>query len=234
MPRTNRVAPGGWAFHVLNRGNGRLRLFAKDADYRAFESVLRETAERLRMRLLAYCLMPNHWHLVLFPRDDGDLGRFMQRLTVTHVRRWHLHRRSVGHGHVYQGLYKSFPIQQDEHFLTVCRYTERNAPQAGLVRRAEDWPWSSLAVWRLSAEQRDVQQRDVQQRPALGAWPVDRPRPWLRLVNEPQTAAEEEALRVSVQRGRPFGGAVWAKQAAARLGLEATFRPRGRPRKESE
>lgn len=101
MPRTNRIAPGDWAFHVLNRGNGRMRLFArldhgqKDGDYRVFETVLRETAERLRMRLLAYCLMPNHWHLALFPRGDGDLGRFMQRLTVTHVRRWHLHRRRV-------------------------------------------------------------------------------------------------------------------------------------------
>jgi len=206
-----------------------MRLFARDADYRAFEAILRDTCERLRMRLLAYCLMPNHWHLALFPRDDGDLGRFMQRLTVTHVRRWHLHRRSVGHGHVYQGLYKSFPIQQDEHFLTVCRYIERNPLRANLVRRAEDWPWSSLAVWRLSA-----QECEGQNRPVLDAWPVDRPRHWRRLVNEPQTAAEEEALRCAVNRGRPFGGPDWARQAATRLGLESTFRPRGRPRKEGD
>ena len=95
-------------------------IFEDEGDYRAFEALLRETGERLKLRLLAYCLMPNHWHLVLWPREDGDLGRFMQRLTTTHARRWHLYRRAVGHGHLYQGLYKSFPIQQDEHLLTVC------------------------------------------------------------------------------------------------------------------
>jgi putative transposase len=229
MPRTNRIAPGGWVFHVLNRGNARDEIFEDVGDYLAFEAVLRETAERFRMRLLAYCLMPNHWHLVLWPREDGDLGRFMQRLTTTHVRRWHLHRRSVGHGHLYQGLYKSFPIQQDEHFLTVCRYVERNALRAKLVKHAEDWRWSSLAVRRMTPAQAERENA-----PALADWPVDPPRQWLRVVNEPQSDAELEALRRAVQRGRPFGGATWEKQAATRLGLQSTFRPRGRPRKAAE
>jgi putative transposase len=150
----------------------------------------------------------------------------MQRLTTTHVRRWHLHRHSVGYGHLYQGLYKSFPVQQDEHLLTVCRYVERNALRAGLVGRAEDWAWSSLAVSRLSAAQVAAQGR-----PVLTDWPVERPRQWLRVVNAAQTPAEEEALRRAVNRGRPFGGATWEKQAAGRLGLESTLRNRGRPRK---
>jgi len=201
-------------------------IFEDQGDYRAFESLLRETCERQRMRLPAYCLMPNHWHLVLWPREDGDLGRFMQRLTTTHVRRWHLYRHSVGHGHLYQGLYKSFPIQQDEHFLTVCRYVERNARRANLVKRAEDWPWSSLAAWRMTPAQVEREHK-----PILADWPVDRPRPWLRLVNEPQSPDELEAMRRAVQRGRPFGGTTWEKQAATRLGLESTLRPRGRPRK---
>lgn len=226
MPRTNRIAPGGWAFHALNRGNARMEIFSKDADFRAFEAILRETSERFAMRLLSYCLMPNHWHLVLWPHNDGDLGRFMQRLTTTHVRRWHLHRHTVGHGHLYQGLYKSFPIQQDEHFLTVCRYVERNALRANLVRRAEDWPWSSLALW-----QQTPAERARQQRPILPDWPVDRPRQWLQLVNQAQSPAEEEALRRAVQRGRPFGSEIWQKRAATRLGLQSTLRPRGRPRK---
>jgi putative transposase len=227
MPRTNRIAPGGWVFHVLNRGNGRDDIFEDDGDYLAFEAVLSETAERFRMRLLSYGLMPNHWHLVLWPREDGDLARFMQRLTTTHVRRWHLHRHSVGHGHLYQGLYKSFPIQQDEHFLTVCRYVERNALRANLVQRAEGWRWSSLAVRRMTPAQ--VKRASP---PPLSEWPVDRPSAWLRAVNEPQSEAELEALRRAVQRGRPFGGAVWEKQAATRLGLQSTLRSRGRPRKE--
>lgn len=160
-------------------------------------------------------------------QNDPFFG--FQRLTTTHVRRWHLHRHSVGLGHLYQGLYKSFPIQQDEHFLTVCRYVERNALRANLVERAEHWPWSSLALRRLPPAEivRD-------KLPALSDWPVERPRQWLQRVNQPQSADEEEALRRSVQRGRPFGGAIWARNTATRLGLESTFRPRGRPRKEKE
>src|ERR1700730_3492037 len=109
MPRTARVAPGGMVFHALNRGNDRREIFASDGDYEAFLRVLAETQERYPMRILAYCVMPNHWHLLLWPEQAGVLGMFLQRLTTTHVRRWHLHRQSVGYGHLYQGTYKSFP-----------------------------------------------------------------------------------------------------------------------------
>lgn len=131
MPRVARQAPGGTVFHVLNRGVGRLRLFENDDDFAAFERVLEQTLEVRPMRVCAYCVMPTHWHLVLWPRDDGDLARFMQWLTITHVRRWVEHRHEVGMGHVYQGRYKSFPVQGDGHFLAVARYVERNALRAG-------------------------------------------------------------------------------------------------------
>jgi hypothetical protein len=88
------------------------------------------------MRLLAYCLMPNHFHLLVWPRADGDLSQFLRWLTVTHTQRWHAHHRTAGTGHLYQGRFKSFPVQSDEHFLTVCRYVERNALRANLVGRA--------------------------------------------------------------------------------------------------
>ena len=146
MPRTARVAPGGYVFHVLNRGNERRSIFESEGDYLAFLRVLSETLERIPVRILAWCLMPNHWHLLLWPKQDGELGHFMQRLTTTHVRRWRLYRQSVGHGHLYQGTYKSFPVEADDHFYTVCRYVERNALRAKLVKRAEAWPWSSLGV----------------------------------------------------------------------------------------
>ena len=96
------------------------------------------------MRLLAYCVMPNHWHLVVWPHQDGALSRFMNWLTLTHTQRWHQHRHSVGEGHVYQGQFKSFPVETNEYFLVVCRYVERNAVRAGLVERAEQWRWSSV------------------------------------------------------------------------------------------
>ena len=125
MPRTARVAPGGMVFHVLNRGIARMLLFEKSADYQAFEEVLRETRDHSPMRICAYSLMPNHWHLLLWPEHDGELASFMQRLTITHVRRWQGHRGYAGLGHVYQGRYKSFPVESDEHFWVVSLGTSR-------------------------------------------------------------------------------------------------------------
>ena len=140
MPRPPRITEAGLAYHVLNRRVMRLPIFNKDRDYAAFERILAGALEHVPgMRLLAYCLMPNHWHLVLWPRKSGQLADFAQWLTLTHTQRWHAHDRNVGAGHLYQGRYKSFPIETDEHLLTVCRYTERNALRAGLVARAEMW-----------------------------------------------------------------------------------------------
>ena len=137
MPRSSRPTPGGYCYHVLNRGNARAEVFHKESDYAAFVALFEPACQRLKMRLLAYCLMPNHFHLVLRPYNDGDLGRWMQWLMTSHVRRYHRHYGSSGH--VWQGRFKAFPIQEDEHFLTVLRYVERNALRAGLVQHAEDW-----------------------------------------------------------------------------------------------
>ncbi len=120
-------------FHVLNRGVGRMRIFDDDGAFAAFERVMEETLEIQPMRICAYCLMPNHWHLVLWPQNDGDLAAFMQRLTNTHVQRWQQHKQLVGTGHVYQARYKSFPVETDEYFYQVLRYVERNALRANLV-----------------------------------------------------------------------------------------------------
>ena len=210
-------------FHVLNRGVGRMRLFLKDADFEAFERIIEQTLESRPMRILAYCLMSNHWHLVLWPERDGDLGAFMQKLTITHARNWQVYRRRVGYGHLYQGRYKSFPIESDEHFYQVVRYVERNALRAKLVRRAQDWRFSSL--WRRV-------NGTPESRQLLSDWPLPRPRSWLQHVNQPQTDAELEAIRRSVRRGQPYGGDAWVRATVTRLGLESTLRPRGRPKKE--
>jgi putative transposase len=209
-------------YHVLNRGVGRMTLFDKPADYEAFECVMQQTIERSETRLLSYCLMPNHWHLLLWPREDGELSEVLRWLTVTHTQRWHAHRQTAGTGPVYQGRFKSFPVQSDEHFLTVARYVERNAVRANLVQRAEDWRWGSL--WQREHEVAPLAR-------LLARWPVARPLDWLRRVNRAITAAELAAVRKCVQRGQPFGGERWVRSTAARLGLASTLRPRGRPRK---
>jgi putative transposase len=224
MGRPYRTALGGYVYHLLNRGNGRLRIFPKDGDYEAFERILGEALEHVPgLRLLAYCLLPNHWHLVVWPRHDGELSDFGHWLTLTHTQRWHAHYHDVGGGHLYQGRFKSFPVAQDDHFLRVCRYVERNAARAGLVRRAEKWQWCSL--WQRAQEPRP-------EKWLLSAWPVHvAEEDWVHEVNRPQTEAELEALRRSVQRGQPYGEELWAERVARRLGLESTLRPRGRPRK---
>ena len=221
MPRRARISTGGLAYHILNRRVGRLGLFDKPADYMAFEKILNEAHERTGIRIAAYCLMPNHWHLLLWPRDDGELSEVMRWITVTHTQRWHAHRQSFGSGPVYQGRFKSFPVQTDEHFLTVARYVERNAVRAKLVKRAEQWQWSSLWRWA---------QGDPKLLAFLSDWPVKRPRQWVGWANRPETASELEDLRCSAQRGRPFGSQGWVVRIAKRLSLESTLRPRGRPK----
>jgi putative transposase len=227
MARTPRAAEGGFIYHALNRGNARLAIFDDEGDYDAFERVLAEAVSRYAMRLLAYCVMPNHFHVVLWPRGDGDLSQFMRWLTLTHTQRWHAQRRSAGAGHVYQGRFKSFPVQDDGHLATVCRYVERNPVRGGLVARAEQWRWSSLWRWGRAAGRPTSS-------PALSDWPIERPFGWVRRVNAAPSPAEEEAMRRSLVRGQPLGDLEWQARTAARLGLESTFRPRGRPRKQSE
>lgn len=230
MPRTARQAPGGYLYHVLNRGVGRMTLFERDADYDAFERAMADTLAARPMRVVGYCLMPNHWHLLLWPRRDGDLSAFMQRLTITHVRRWIEHRHAVGCGHVYQGRYKSFPCQDDRHGLTVLRYIERNPLRAGLVARAEEWRWSSLG-----RRLRSGNGEDVSERPELTDPPMDLPpdlRTWARTVNAAESETELTKLRLAVSRGRPVGSANWVERTTRALGLESAFRPRGRPRRE--
>ncbi|OHB66045.1 MAG: hypothetical protein A2V70_19300 [Planctomycetes bacterium RBG_13_63_9] len=223
MPQPRRYFPGGMVFHVLNRGVGRRTLFAKDADFWAFERVMEESLRTRRMRVCAYCLMSNHWHLVVWPERDGDLPAFMQHLTNTHVKRWKQYRHEVGYGHLYQGRYKCFPVETEDYFYRVVRYVERNPLRANLVERAQSWRWSSLRR----------ADRDDPTFPILSPWPLPRPDDWLEIVNQPQSQAELEALRRCVSRGRPFGNPNWVADTARRLGLEPTLRHRGRPKKQS-
>ncbi|MGB7156752.1 MAG: transposase [Tepidisphaeraceae bacterium] len=222
MPRRARAAIGGVVYHVLNRGCGRMKLFSRDRDYAAFEDVLAEAVRRESMRLLSYCVMPNHWHLALWPREDSELSRFMFWLTMTHTQRWRHARQLVGLGPLYQGRFKAFPVETDGHFLTMNRYVERNALRAGLVQRAQDWRWSSLNV-RLGD--------DAARRGMLHQWPVPEPHDWLDWVNLPQTDAEVEQMRLRIQTGRPYGAPAFERRIAPLMGLSLTPRPRGRPRK---
>ena len=225
MGRSPRITEPGLVYHVLNRRVMRLPLFQKNDDYLAFERVLAESLGRLDApSLLAWCLMPNHWHIVTHASDATNLSTWMQWVTVTHTHRWHAHTRTAGEGPLYQGRFKSFPVQQEHHFLTLCRYVEANARRAKLVKRAEAWRWCSLWVRRggKSALRR-----------WLRPWPVDRPRNWRAEVNRPMDDRVIQSVRQSLARGVPLGNERWTSRIASRLGLDITLRPRGRPRKDT-
>jgi putative transposase len=222
MARRPRIAPGGWIYHVLNRTAGRFDMLRRSSDYEALSRVVVEAHRRIPMRILSYCMMSNHWHFVAWPEHDGQLTEFFRWMTHTHAMRWRVSHNTVGYGHLYQGRFKSFPVQQDGHFLNVCRYVERNALTAGIVAKAEDWRWSSL--WARSHE-------DDPLRVVLSPWPVQRPDNWGRQVNEAWSEKELEKLRQSLKRDRPFGSDTWIARSSARLGLTHTLRSEGRPGK---
>jgi putative transposase len=218
MPRAKRCSPGGLAYHVINRGNGRGQIFYTPGDYAAFIDAMVDTVRIAPMRILGYCLMPNHWHLVLWPSNDGDLSRFVGWLTNTHVRRYRRFRDSDGMGHLYQGRFKSFVIEEDYHLLRVLRYVEANPVRARLVERAEDWKWSSVSARMAGAK-------------LLHDWPVDRPANWNELINETQSINELRLVREAVKRSAPLGSNSWVETIAKKLCLESTLRPLGRPRR---
>lgn len=218
-----------------------MRLFDDEGDYLAFEKVLVEGLSKYPgVRLCAFCLMPNHWHLVVWPEPKKDrvLSEWMRWVGTTHVRRWHEHRHSAGTGPIYQGRFKSFPIQAEDHFLTVCRYVERNASRAGLPTPgslAQEWRWGSLGLRQAKVSKLDEVEAGLRAslvRPS--DWSVAPGRGsggWRAKVNRPLGEEELDAVRLSVQRGRPLGSMRWVQATAARLGLEATLRDRGRPRR---
>jgi putative transposase len=222
MPRQIRKAKGGIVYHVLNRANGRLRIFKTAADFAAFEQILAEGIERFKMRLCGYCLMSNHWHLVLWPRADGDLSSFMKWLTGTHSHRWHAAHGTTGIGHLYQGRYKSFPVQGSLYYLMLMRYVENNPKRAELVNSCRQWEWSSLAI------------RTGGSKPIpLSDGPTRLPDNWLKLVEGIDETPTEE-IQTCIHRGRPFGDKDWVAKIAKDFALDSALRPRGRPKIEKE
>ena len=221
MSRIVRTDIGGIVYHVINRANARVAIFDDEMDYQTFEGILEEAVEMFDMRLLSYCIMPNHWHLVLYPKNDGDLAKFMGWLSNTHTRRWHLEKRTVGEGHLYQGRYKSFICQNDNHFIILVQYVERNSLKAKLVDKAENWKWSS--VWRRV-------NGNNKQKNLLSDWPVDIPEDYLINLNQNEMKFEDEDIEKSIIKNTPFGDAYWTTSTVKQFNLEQTLRNAGRPK----
>ena len=185
MARRPRSLVAGGIYHVVNRGARRHDLFTSEADWPLFLATLSDALERHPVSLLGWCLMPNHWHLLVQPGDGAALPAFMRWLTLAHCHRWQALHGKEGHGTLYQGRYRSRPIDVDAQLLTVLRYIERNPLRAGMVGRAAEWPWSSLRP-RLTGRTR-----------LLAALPIALPADWGAFVETPLTPAEVEAGRAA-------------------------------------
>jgi putative transposase len=205
MPRPLRAIVENHCYHVLNRANRQAEVFHESADYDAFISLMAKAQEHEELPILAACLMPNHFHLVVRPTRANSISRWVHWLCTTHVR--HYHAKYGSSGRVWQGPYKACLVQTDQYLLTVMRYVERNALRARIVKRAEDWPWGSLR-WRTS-------HASVM---ALTPAPIELPSYWKEFVNQPQTAPELEAIRESVNGQQPFGDPGWIDELS-RIGL---------------
>lgn len=227
MPRPLRPIEDGLIYHVINRGNNRQNVFRKPADFEAFLAALAALKERKPFKLYGYCLLNNHFHLLIRPRETS-ISRIMQSLLVSHTQRYHRHHRSGGH--VWQGRFKSPVIQNDEHLLTVLRYIEANPLRAKLVPRAEDYPWSSYRAHGLGEMDELVDSLSIFD--AISPYPSIRRRRWAEKVHLAMREHNLDAIRRSSATGLPYGNAAWVRKLSQRLDLDLVIRPRGRPRKD--
>jgi putative transposase len=183
MPRSRRVIPPGSVLHVVNRGNDRRALFHSDAEFGAFRDLMRRAATRTPLRILAYALMPNHWHLVVWPETGTQLSRYLQGLCTSHAARWRRETGTVGEGHVYQDRFHAFVIESERQYFNVLRYVEANPVRAGLVMSAAEWRWSSLCDRESGAED------------LITAGPLALPPGWATIVDQSLPAPILDELR---------------------------------------
>ncbi len=221
MPRLSRIDVGDEIYHCINRSNGRLQIFKNNEDYKLFESLLEEAREITNMRIIAYVVMPNHWHLILQPMNDGDLALFIHALSNKHTRKVHVKTNTIGSGHLYQGRYKSFLVESDKYLINLIKYVERNPVRAKLCKKCEDWKWSSS--WRRIYGTK-------QQKKLISLSPTPLPHGYLKWVNAEDSIEEVERIRKSVDKSVPYGKDTWVDVMINKYHLETTRRDAGRPK----
>ena len=218
MARAKRITRANYVYHVLNRGAKKALLFAQPSDYRAFQELLLTAKQRVPMRILAYCIMRNHFHLLLWPYAGDDLPQFMHMLMVLHINRHRFRHPPESPGHIYQSRYTNVIVEHGRSIVAVAKYIECNAWNAGLVKRAEGYPWSSASPLAVHPD-----------RPVLSEWPIQKPHDWLTLLNLRTPASELKRIQRSAARGAPYGSPAWTARVAKEFGLEHTMRRQGRP-----
>ena len=203
MPRAARNAPGGQVYHVLNRSVGKMHLFGKDADFEAFQRVMIEAHQRHPIRILSYCVLSNHWHFAVWPHADGQVTAFFHWLAHTHAMRWRGRAPDRRVRSSVSGTVQELPGAERRTSVDRLAVHRAECRGAGLVARAEHWRWSGL--WARMHGEDAI-------KAILSPWPVERPVDWTDRVNAPLSAKEFGRVRVSIERGRPFGEDEWVKR----------------------
>ena len=227
MPRPLRPIADGLIYHVINRGNGCQPVFFGEGDYLAFLQAIADVKERKPFDLFGYCLMSNHIHLLLRPKES-NVSRIVQSLLVSHTQRYHRCHKTGGH--VWQGRFKSPVVQDGDHLLCVLRYIETNPVRAKMVSAADGYRWSSYAAHGLGKADELLDPLDEYE--AMAAYPAVRCRRWKAYVHQTPSEAESASIRRSNETGLPFGKSNWVNRLAKQLNLNLTIRPRGRPKKQ--
>jgi len=222
MGRAPRVDFKDYFYHIINRANARQKIFDSKEDYQLFEKILEDAVEKYDMRIVSYCIMPNHFHLVLYPKHNGDIQLFMQWITLTHTQRIHAKNKTAGYGHIYQGRYKSFLVNSDNYLNILLRYVEQNPLRAKLVKNLKDWRWGSYHRRNYGTQQ---------EKKFLSSNSVEWPSTYMKEINKPFTDGQLKIIRTSVNRGKPLGNDSWVSRIIKKFKLESTDRRRGRPKK---
>lgn len=218
MPRMARLVVPGVPHHVTQRGNRRQPTFFSDADYALYLKLLRHWSAEAGTAIWAWCLMPNHVHLILVPSDADGLRAALGETHRRYTR--HVNQREDWRGHLWQSRFASCPMDED-HLLACARYVELNPVRAGLAARPEQWRWSSA-------------------RAHLGMGPdgvtdvaplADRVPDWRALLDAGLPDSAREAIRAGERSGRALGGKAFLADLSARAGRDLTPRARGRPRR---
>lgn len=218
MPRTSRVVIPCLAHHVTQRGARRMQTFFCDADYRSYIERVAQGCEAANVAVLAWCLMPNHVHLVLVPQRPDGLQRALKRAHQTYS--WVVNRRQGWTGHLWQSRFQSFPMD-DTHTLAAVRYVELNPVRARLVRDAEAWPWSSARA--------HCQSRSDQLILAKRPPPLDDIEDWREFLADGLDDATLQAIRSHEVNCKPLGSADFVAGLSRQAARDLTVRPRGRP-----
>lgn len=188
MSRHSRDLPPGSVVHIFNRGNDKRLLFEKVPEFEEFLRLVAWAKAICPVRIVAYCVMGNHWHFVFWVEIEWDVSAFLHRLTTTHAKRWRHKTNTIGLGHVYQDRFKASPIFSERYYFNCLRYVEQNAVAAGLVHTAKDWRWSSFA------------ERAGNGRHLLDPDPVGIPVDWAELVDTPLSEGDADEVRNSLKR----------------------------------